>query len=275
MKALTCAAARRRLHAYCDGELPVSAQIAVGSHLEWCGDCAALEADIRALGAALRASMSGRQALSAEEEASLQAGAVGRMKAERTLSVATQVREMFEDMRLVYAGVGGAVAATVCVVIILGLMRFAAPALPEAFVAASQTIAASSSGLPPAPPPEPRVQLPRPLGPAFSSNITDDSVIMMVAVVTREGTVADLSLLEPGGGRSSRPAGQTKGLEDLMGALARARFEPARVDGLPVAMNMVWVVEHTTVRAVPVAVRAPVAKKRAALPDFTPPPVVA
>ena len=33
---------------------------------------------------------------------------------------------------------------------------------------------------------------------------------------------------------------------------------PARVDGLPVAVNMVWVVEHTTVRATQRA------KKRAA-----------
>ena len=44
---------------------------------------------------------------------------------------------------------------------------------------------------------------------------------------------------------------RTKAVENLMGAMSRARFEPARVDGLPVAMNMVWVVEHTTVRATP------------------------
>jgi hypothetical protein len=28
-----------------------------------------------------------------------------------------------------------------------------------------------------------------------------------------------------------------------------ARFEPARVDGLPVAVNMIWLVTNTTVRA--------------------------
>ena len=51
MKPLTCAAARRRLDAFHDGELPVAEQIAVGAHLEWCGDCAARSADLRFVGA--------------------------------------------------------------------------------------------------------------------------------------------------------------------------------------------------------------------------------
>ena len=40
MKALTCAATRRRLHAFHDGELTVSEQIAVAAHLDWCDSCA-------------------------------------------------------------------------------------------------------------------------------------------------------------------------------------------------------------------------------------------
>lgn len=247
MNVLTCAATRRRLHAYCDEELPVSDQIAVGSHLDWCTECAALFEDFKAVGAALRGSMPGRISLSTDEETNLQAAVaavVNRMKAERTLSLATQAREMFEDMRLIYAGAGGAAAAFVCVVIMFGMMRFA-HMLPV--VASVETSAVFA----PAPPVEPRIQMPRPLGQAFSAGFdsTGDSVVMMVAVVTREGTVADLWLLDPGGGRSSRPATQTKAVVDLLGAVSRARFEPARVDGLPVAMNMVWVVEHTTVRA--------------------------
>lgn len=253
MKVLTCAAARRRLHAYCDGELEVTDQIAVDSHLDWCDECAALRADLVDVGAALRASMSRRVALSPDEETSLQAVVVSRMKAERTLSLTTQVREMFEDMRLVYAAFGGAVAAVVCVGIMLGMMPFARE-LPASVVAAAPVLATQAAArLAPAPPTEPRLQLPRPLGQAFStgSEIDGDSVIMMVAVVTREGTVANLSLLDPGGGRSSRQVTQTKAVEDLLGEVSRARFEPARVDGLPVATNIVWVVERTTVRATP------------------------
>jgi hypothetical protein len=34
-----------------------------------------------------------------------------------------------------------------------------------------------------------------------------------------------------------------------MDAVSRARFEPALFDGSPVAVNMIWLVAHTTVRA--------------------------
>ena len=46
-----------------------------------------------------------------------------------------------------------------------------------------------------------------------------------------------------------------------MGEVSRTKFEPARVDGLPVAMNMVWLVPHTTVHT---GKRALAAKKRMA-----------
>jgi hypothetical protein len=43
-----------------------------------------------------------------------------------------------------------------------------------------------------------------------------------------------------------------RAVDGLVDAMRRARFEPARfdglLDGLPVAVNMVWLVAHTTVR---------------------------
>ena len=53
MKPLTCGAARRRLHAFHDGELPISEQIAVAAHLDWCRSCAELLADFQVVGEAL------------------------------------------------------------------------------------------------------------------------------------------------------------------------------------------------------------------------------
>jgi Putative zinc-finger len=252
MKALTCGATRRRLQAYYDEELSVGEQIAVSAHLEWCDACAELHADFERVGATLRASMPGRVAFLSHEETNLPARVVNQLKAEQTVSLTAQAREMFEDMRLIYAGVGGAAAAMVSVVIVLGIMmQFARATKPGPLPA--PPLEAHAIVLPPAPLPEPRVQMPRPLGASISegTDFTGDSVVMMVAVVTREGTVTNLSLLEPGGGRSSLAMSKTKAVENLMGAVSRARFEPARVDGLPVAMNMVWVVEHTTVRATP------------------------
>lgn len=261
MRVLTCGAARRRLHAYHDDELPVGDQIAVGAHLEWCDQCAAELAELRLMRSAFRASAHGRLTLSPDEETSLQASVISRMKAEQTTSFVAQMREMFEDMHLVYAGVGGAAAAVVCVVIMLGMMRFATNERPDSLAGMVAVIGSPGSNQNPVPP-LPRIQMPRALNMASFSidgDWTDESLIMMAAIVTREGTVIDLALLDPGGGRSTTQKGQPKAVEDLLGAVSRARFEPGRVDGLPVAVNMVLLVEHTTVRAPSAAV-----KKRAA-----------
>lgn len=268
MRALTCAATRRRLHAFHDEELPISDQISVGAHLEWCDDCASAFAELRFLRTALRAATPGRMALSREEDASLQAAVVSRVKAERDVSFVAQVQDMFEDMHLVYAGIGAAAAAMVCVVIMLGMMRLAASDRLESLAAMAGVLGSPGSNPNPVPV-EPHVIMPRALDLAFLTAPTSggDSVIMLAAVVTREGTITNLELLKPDGGRSAPGTNQTKAFEDLLGAVSRARFErvwdntralESKVDGLPVAVNMVWLVEHTTVRA------APAAKKRTA-----------
>ena len=125
MKPLNCAAARRRLHAYYDGELPVAEQIAVASHLEWCDTCAAECEDIRSIGSVLRTVQPLRSPLPREDEAVFPSMVVSRLKAERNVSWPVRFRLMFEDPHLVYAGAASAVAAVVCVVVMLGMMRFA------------------------------------------------------------------------------------------------------------------------------------------------------
>src|SRR5690349_18572268 len=123
MKVLTCAATRRRLHAYHDEELSVPDQIAVSAHLEWCDPCAASFADLRAIRAVLRAAAPGR--VDSPEMPDLYGSVVSRVRAENTQSVGAQLRAMFEDMHFVYAGVGSAAATAVCVIIMLTMMRFA------------------------------------------------------------------------------------------------------------------------------------------------------
>jgi hypothetical protein len=66
---------------------------------------------------------------------------------------------------------------------------------------------------------------------------------------------------------------EAKAAEDLIEIVSRTRFEPASVvhgvldmAGLPVAVNMVWIVAHTTVRATkaPIDVRVLRAAKKTA-----------
>ena len=47
MKALTCAAVRRRLDAFLDDELPVVDRVAVAAHLDWCPACAEMREDAK------------------------------------------------------------------------------------------------------------------------------------------------------------------------------------------------------------------------------------
>ena len=108
MKTFTCGAARLRLPAFHDRELTTSDQIAVAAHLDVCPKCAELVADADLVGAALRAMAPGRRTLDRDEAAGFHASVVNRLSAERDASFVARVRVMFDDMHLVYAGLGAA-----------------------------------------------------------------------------------------------------------------------------------------------------------------------
>jgi hypothetical protein len=253
MRTLSCASTRRRLHAFHDCELPVSDQIAVGAHLEWCGECANQYAELRFVRAALRATAPGRTAvstLSREEAAGFSAAIVNRVKAEHDQSFFVRVREMFADMHLVYAGLGATAATVVCVIIMLGMMRFATKERPDSLAALVNFLATPGSNANPLDV-DGWMQMPRALDAAISADSTaeDDAVFAVAAVVTREGRIGNLEMLRANGARARvGGAKQERVVENLMDAISRARFEPAQKAGLPVAVNMVWLVASTTVR---------------------------
>jgi len=141
MKPLTCASTRRRLQAFHDRELAVTEQIAVGAHLEWCDRCAALLDDYRVVGSAVQALAPGRAMLSRDEAGVFISAVVSRMQAEEDASLFTTVRLMFQDMHLVYAALGAATATAVCVVIMLGMMRFATTDRPDSLAAVMTVLA--------------------------------------------------------------------------------------------------------------------------------------
>lgn len=263
MKPLTCAATRRRLHAYHDGELPVSEQIAVASHLEWCEACAADLEDLEAVGSVLRAVQPGKVALPREDAATFPAAVVNRLKAEQTQSWQVRVQQMFEDAHLVYAGAAAAFAASVCVVVMLGMMRFATSTpRPDSLAALIDILTPGSNQNPVVP--RPNVLMPKPLGMAFVTSPevegNDEAVFTLAAVVTREGRVANLELLRDTSENLVPGTDEAKVVANLMDAVSRARFEPGSVAGLPVAVNMVWMVAHTTVRGTPAVKEEPAVK---------------
>lgn len=268
MAPLTCKAALRALQAFHDGELPVPRQIAVSSHVDSCATCAAALADLDGLGSWLRASAPGHMPLTCDEAGGLTSTIVNRAKVEHDASLGSRVQALFDDFTVMYAGVGAPAATIVCLVLMLGMMRFATIGRSDSLAGILNFLATQGSNENPFVV-DARVVMPRALDATFSNGelmlVGDDdvagnlagrdAVVTLSAVVTREGTVANLAVLDDGG----EPARGAKGMagskdakrvEELLDVVSRARFEPATREGLPVAVNMVWLVTHTTVRAV-------------------------
>jgi hypothetical protein len=276
MKVLTCAAARRRLQAYHDDELTIGEQIEMGAHLEWCDPCGRTLSDLRMVRSALRSVSPGRASLVHEEAVSLHASVVARTRAERTMSWSVRVRSMFEDMHFVYAGLGAGAATVTCLMIMLSMMRFATS---EHSPGSNQNPMVVDAN----------ILLPRALDQtlmtAMANRGSDEGMYTLSAIVTREGRVVNLEVHPEKTESGATPSDMIDQVaKNLAGVVSQARFEPARVAGLPVAVSMVWMVAHTTVRAsvkgpfeVP-SMMMPTAKKRRVdltLPAPAPRPIVA
>lgn len=265
MKALTCAAARRRLHAFHDAELPVSDQIAVSDHLDWCDGCASAFEDLQLLRAAIRTTTRQRPEFSDEDQRGFQRNVISRLNAEQSTSLATRLDGMFDDMRLVYAGLGATMAAMACIMMMLNMMRFVKEdQRPDSLAAIVSSLASESNrdtvdgmGLVVPVVVDARLLLPRSSGETFAADSDADVVFdnvdcefALAGVVTREGRVENLELVHASSGQPLAPGtAEAKALRRFMTAVARGRYEPARVDGLPVAVNKVWLVANTTVHA--------------------------
>lgn len=240
MKVLTCAAARRRLQAYHDGELSYGEQIDVDAHLEWCERCGETLEEMQSVRSLLRVALPTQTRVSQAEHDSLNAMVMSRIRAERTASWSARMRAMFEDMHFVYAGLGAGTATVACVMIMLSMMRFATTS--ERSPGSNQNPVVVDA----------RIVWPRPLDNVLmtaGSKEGDEGAFTLSAIVTREGRVVNLELHSETGEPLGMDSSEARALEGLLGSVAKARYEPARVSGLPVAVNMVWMIAHTTVRA--------------------------
>ena len=201
----------------------------------------------------LRATAPGRQALTVEEATTIRTSVVNRVRAEHTWSLAVRMRDMFDDMHFVYAGLGATVAMMVSVMAFAAMFHLAAQgpgsnANPVSLDGRMLMPVALNGGfltlIDPDGPAGPAGFL-GPAGPVGES----DSEFMITAVVTREGTVANPELVRTMSDQKPIAPGtdEARTAENLMDAMSRARFEPARMGGQRVAVNMMWLVSNTTV----------------------------
>ena len=243
MSTLDCRQVGRRLAAYHDGELDMDAQVAVQAHLRTCPACLTDRRRLTEMGTLLRASVAARVP---EERGRIERHVLARLQAERQMSWGRQLGGLFEDMHLVWAAAGATAATAVILCAVVASMALALREQPFSMAAAIGALASPGSDRNPVSV-DGRMLLPRSDPDALVNAMVmdrDDAVFALAAVVTREGRVRNLELLPD---TSALPVEEREILE-VLGAASQARFEPARAGGTPVAVNVVWLVAHTTVR---------------------------
>jgi hypothetical protein len=243
MTLLTCAAVRRRLHAFYDRELPVGELIAIESHVHDCPPCARDLREVQDVGNALRLAAAPGPS---DDWTGLRSGVISRMRAEAHESWTARAGRAFDDMHLVWIGLAATAATVLCAGTVLSMLHFASPERNNSLAAMIAVNAApSGSNLNPV-----RlggvIQVPSvpENGVVYAtlenSMVQDDLVLPLSAVVTREGRVSGLELLTK--------EHNLREVVALIDGLSRGRLEPAQFGGSPIAVNLVWLVAHTTVR---------------------------
>ena len=261
MMARECRQMQRQLSAFHDGELPVSEQIALQAHLRECPDCAAAVREMDDLGDCLRAgALAG--AADPEEWQGLSSMVISRIKAEDAQSISGVTGRFFEDLHLVWALLGATGATVACLALIFTIFYYAisSPAgsnmNPMVMNAGMNLPSATSNDAFP------------------SATLVDqeDLALALDAVVTREGRIARLEVIQPGGGQKGLSREERQAVLALLDVISKARFEPARYAGsrVPVAVNMVWLYASLTVKAkMPALQVSPKPPRSSAMPQRT------
>jgi hypothetical protein len=273
MRYLTCDEARELLPAYCDQELSLDDQLAMGAHLAWCEECAAEIEALDSVGDVLRGASTVRLETVSDDLISLRNRVLARAQAERDESLPRRAERLLDDLHVVWAAAGATLATAVCLAALLGFVRLSLREAPQSMSAVIGALADPGSNRNP-------ISLDsRVLRPRLYNEVPiplvmqrPDAVLAFSAVVTREGQVRNLALLGP----DQELAPGDRALLELLDTVSQTRFEPARSGGAPVAVNVVWLMAHTTVvgkEGIELIHLAPVwhPVRRAPIPPATPP----
>jgi hypothetical protein len=246
MHVLPCDRVREDLEAFVDGELSLDDQVSIESHLQECVACRLEASELSEIGQALRASpvVSQNVALDGGRLTSI---LVERVRLEHQLSFGGRFRDLFDDMHFVWAGLGATAAVLFCVFASAGVLHAASRERPDSLAGLIDYLANPGSNANP-------VQLydymsvPRATYGADVAMHVEEAELAVAAVVTREGRVQNLELVDEQA-RALRVKPEV--VLAMLDAASQARFEPAKSGGAAVAVSMVWVLSTTTVKGQP------------------------
>jgi hypothetical protein len=233
---LGCEAARDLLEAFVDGELAMTDQVAVESHLRWCRTCTARVEDMRLISASMRVGALRPSGVAEETRAlaSMQAQVLTRFRAEREQSLRMRVRVMFEDMRFFWPALGASVALVACLCTAVSVLH-AASGESDSMAGLMESTAKAS-----------RIRT----GWVLEGVPEEEAVFTLAEMVTRRGRIADYKLLvlERAAVRRRDGSALTADIAGLLDAVRQSRFAPAEEPGgRAVAVDMVWLTSSAPV----------------------------
>jgi hypothetical protein len=244
---MMCASVVEHLEALHDGELAIEAQVHVERHLDVCAACNATARELREVREMVGIGLGVRGYTDAQLERDLDTmsqSVVSRVRTEREASWPVRIAHAFEDLHFVYAGLGAMSATASCIVAIAGLLYFAPAQRDDSLSGRMAAISQAGSNRYPVALDE-GMQMPRVEDETADllgalPEVPEPAALAVAGVVTQEGTMAQASVLP------AKEAGEME--RRVMQAVSSTRFRPAQRQGSPVAVNLIWLFEQTTVR---------------------------
>jgi len=245
MHVVPCHQVRDDLQACHDGELPIEMQVQIQNHLHECVACRLEAASLADLGDALRTMAGAVPGRTMAETGIITGAVIERIRVEQQNSLVSQFRNLFDDMHLVWAGLGATMALLFCVFASAGVLQAASQERSDSLAGIISTIASGAND---------PVRL---SGTSYENDALldtteampagEDAELMLSAFVTRDGRIQNVEVLEE----------QVRALQvkpdvvlAMIEAASRARFAPSQA-GAAGGFNVVWLVTSTTVKGRP------------------------
>lgn len=245
MHVVPCDRVRDEIAAYHDGELSIERQVQIQSHLQECVACRLEAVSLHDLSAAFRTMANAVPGRSPAETGLLTGAVLERIRVEEQLSLSAQLRDRFDDMHLVWAGLGATVAMLICVFASAGVLHAASQERPDSLAGIISTIASGTDPVRLAGSASDNSEL---LDTTEALPAGGEADLMLSAFLTRDGRIQNVAVLDE----------QARALQvrpdvvlAMVEAASRARFSPAQATTFPGGVNVVWLVTSTTVKGLP------------------------
>lgn len=236
-----CVDVREHLEAFYDGELPIETRIAIQNHLGECVTCSLAAEELITLGASIREVAARVADRTAHEPMRMTARVIERLRVEEQFSVKSQLIALFQDMHLVWAGLGATVATMICVVGSASVMHAASQQQPGSFANVISILANPGSNENPM-----RLNYemmaPQVVAASPLELSEEEGEYALSAVVSREGRVQGVAVI------NNQPRATHRAVNAMLHDAYRVQFAPAQARGDAVAVSMVWFVANTTVK---------------------------